>query len=224
VKDHGDPDKKRLFLAVNLSVPTTRKIAETVDRLRGRTQGTGLRVAWVPATQLHVTLKFLGWARSEVVEGIRDVVTASTQVQKGFEIGARGLGVFPSESAPRILWVGVEDPSGSLAQLARQIEAAMETLGFAKETRAFSPHVTIGRVKEGDEGSALLSSAGQADFGSSLVREVVLYESKMKSSGSEYIPLARMPLSVPPYRVERHTREVERGSTESEEPDGGQST
>lgn len=217
-------DKKRLFLAVHLSVPTTRKIAEAVERMRARTQGTGLRVAWVPQAHLHVTLKFLGWARAEVVEGVRDVVARIGKTQKGFELGARGMGAFPSASAPQVLWVGVEDPSGGLAKLAQQIETGMDTLGFPKEARAFAPHVTIGRIKEGKMDSEHLFGQGLADFGASLVRDVVLYESIMKSYGSEYVVVARMPLDAPPYRVERHTREVEGGSTESEESDGGQPT
>ena len=214
--------KLRLFLAVNLSLASTRKIAEAVTRLARAPEGGGLRVAWVPPQNLHVTLKFLGWARPEVVEPIRDRVRDGVKQRKGFELAARGMGAFPNARHARVLWAGVDDASGALGRLAADVETWMQSLGFAREERAFHPHVTIGRVKEGGSAESLLAPFAGTDFGTSLIREVVLYQSVMKSNGSEYIPMFRAPLDAPPYRTERQSRDVQGEAPDAEQDDTAQ--
>lgn len=211
--------KIRLFLGVELSVATTRRIADAVARMRRAAEEKALRVAWVAPTNLHVTLKFLGWSNPEVVVAIRDVVRVGTSRRKAFELRARGTGGFPHERGARVLWVGVEDPSGGLTRLAADVETWMERLGYPREERPYHPHVTVGRVKEGKGTDEILALARDTDFGTSLIREVILYESVMKSSGSEYIPLVRFPLDAGAPRPERQTRGVEESSTNSEEPE-----
>jgi 2'-5' RNA ligase len=209
---------KRLFLAVNLSLATTKKIADAIARMQKIAEGK-LRVLWVTPPNLHVTLKFLGWAHADVIDPVRDHVREAVKARKGFELGARGGGGFPNDHAARVLWVGVQDPSGTLAKLAAELEDRMEKLGFEREQRAYHPHVTVGRVKEGKGADEVLAPIKDVDFGTSLVRDVVLYESVMRSKGSEYLPVFRVPLDAPPYRAERHTREVEQEGTENEEPE-----
>ncbi len=213
--------KKRLFLAVSYSVAVTRRIADAIAKLRPAVDGAGLKVTWAPPQSLHVTTKFLGWANAEVVDAIRDRMQDILEGRKGFDLGARGVGAFPDERRPRILWVGVHDGTSALKAIADATDASMAELGFPRETRAFSPHVTIGRVKDASGGvEGIFAPLRQTDFGISQVREVILYESIMKSSGSEYVALFRLPLSVAPHRPERQTREVEEGST-NEESNGG---
>lgn len=218
-------EKRRLFLAVNLNILTTRRIADAIGRMRPVAERRGLKVGWVPAANLHVTLKFLGWTSSEVVEAVQDRVAAAVKGVRPFDVGARGSGAYPSLAGARILWVGVHDGSGALAQLAARVEAAVAALGFAPEARPFSPHLTIGRVKGGEGAEEVLSGCRSNDFGNSSIREVVLYESLMRSSGSEYLALARIPLEGGSGRPERQTRGVETGEPgrpESEDPNGGQ--
>jgi 2'-5' RNA ligase len=210
---------KRLFLAVNLSIPSTRRVAEALERMRRGCEQGGPRVSWVPPANLHVTLKFLGWTRPEAVGAIRERVAAGLVGRKAFEIEAVGTGAFPDAGAARVLWVGVRDGSGGLAQLAKDVDQWMVELGFEPETRAYHPHITLGRVR--DPGGAacgdLLGSGGAQSFGGSWIREVILYESVTKSRGSEYSALFRLPLEAPPGRTERQTRDVE--LTDKEEPD-----
>jgi 2'-5' RNA ligase len=213
-------DKKRLFLAANLGVTVTRKIGDAAARMRQTAERRGLRVSWVPAANLHVTLKFLGWTSAEAVQGIRDRAREVAEARKAFEVTARGAGAYPDEGHARILWVGVNDPGGGLAAIAAGLDAGMARLGFERETRPFSAHVTVGRVKEGRGAEDVLAPYRQTDFGASIIREIVLYESTMKSSGSEYTALARMELGGPGRVTERQTREVE-GDNESEAPHGG---
>jgi 2'-5' RNA ligase len=211
-------EKKRLFLAVNLSVAVTRKIGEAIGKMRQAAERRGLRVGWVPPANLHVTLKYLGWSSAEVVEAVRDQVAALSSGLGAFELGARGTGGFPSETGARVLWVGVSDPAGVLGPLAERVDVAMAGLGYAREERPFHPHVTVGRVKEGKGTEEVLAPFRGVDFGSSTVRDIVLYESFTKASGSEYVAQFRHPLAIP----ERQTRMLERAQ-ESEDPDGGKS-
>jgi len=210
-------EKKRLFLAVNLGVASTRRIADAIAKMRATAERRELRVGWVPPANLHVTLKFLGWSSADVVEAVRDRVLVAIAGMKGFELQARGAGGFPSDGNARVLWVGLADPAGVLAPLAERIDGQMAELGFPREARPFQPHVTIGRVKEGQGSGEVLAPWKQADFGTSRIREVVLYESFTKSTGSEYMAQFRVPFARP----ERQTREVE-ADKDSEDTDGGQ--
>jgi len=213
--------KKRLFLAVSFSVPVTRRLAEAALKMRPAADKAGIRASWAPSANLHVTLKFLGWTNADVVDAVRDRVREAAAGRKGFDIGARGVGAFPDENHPSVLWIGVTDAHGALKELAETIDVATSKLGFARETRPFHPHVTVARVREGRGGLAeVFAPFRQTDFGQSLVREVVLYESITKSKGSEYVALFRIPLEAAPPRAERQTREVEEGST-SEDANGG---
>jgi 2'-5' RNA ligase len=204
---------KRLFVAVNLSLASTRRIADVVERLRRA--GGSPRVAWVPAPNLHVTLKFLGWTRADAVAAVKHALAPALEQVKPFEVEAVGGGAFPSAAHARILWVGVRDPSGALGALAGEVEARMEAIGYAREARAYHPHVTIGRVKEPGDASALLAQVGTQSFGTSRVSDVTVYESTLKSTGSEYTPLFRLPLE----RTERHTERQTRGVDMEPSPD-----
>lgn len=227
MSETGAAKHKRLFLAVNLSIATTRKIAEAIEAMRPEAARRGLRVGWVPPANLHVTLKFLGWSNPEMVDAIADRVRAGLHGRKAFELEARGVGAFPTETSARVLWVGVVDPKGVLATLAADVEAWMERLGYEREKRAYHPHVTIGRVREdhggqGGTGAAeVLAPWREVAFGRSLVREVVLYESKMRAKGSEYLAQARVPLDAPPYRAERQARESDEAARDAEGPAPG---
>ena len=211
----SDLSKKRLFLAVNLGVGVTRKIADAVGKMRAAADRVGLRVGWVPPANLHVTLKFLGWSSPDVIDAIRDRVLEVAAETRGFELVARGAGGFPGDGQARILWIGLVDPAGVLVPLAERIDREMTGLGYAAEGRPYHPHVTVGRVKDGHGTGEILAPWLKADFGSSAIRDIVLYESFTRSTGSEYMAQFRAPLGRP----ERQTRDVE-GVKESEEADG----
>ena len=171
----------RAFVAMTFPVAVTRKIADEIDRQR---KAVSARVAWVPPANLHVTLRFLGSIAEEMVDGA--LVPRLKKVaarHQPFEARAKGFGSFPS-----VLWVGVE--SDGLVKLQREVETVAVELGFAKEERAFHPHITVGRVKDGSVGE--WSSA--AEFGAATLNEIVVYESRTHKSGAEYIARARVAL------------------------------
>jgi 2'-5' RNA ligase len=189
---YGTEQMPRIFVALNFSVAATRKIAEDVERRKAAMAEAGFRVAWVPAANLHLTLKFLGSIGEELVEGVTGACRRVAARHLPMEAKAIGLGAFPSLAKPHILWVGVEAPP-VLAALQRDVEAAMVDLGFEKEERAYHPHVTVGRVKEA-RGSAADLWKGDALIGASPFNEIVVYESRTRSAGAEYVARARVSL------------------------------
>jgi 2'-5' RNA ligase len=190
-----DTGRKRCFLAVNLSLAVTRKIAETTELLRRSAKEAGVPVTWVPPANLHVTLKFLGSVREDSIEAVRGVARDTAAAQPVFEVRAQGAGAFPSQAKARVVWIGVRgaDP---LVRMAGHLDDKLGQMGFEKEARAFHPHVTVGRVKEGASSNLekLLAPLDGKDFGTSMVSELVLYESRLHRTGSEYVALARLPL------------------------------
>src|SRR4051812_15369907 len=148
LSDYGTEQMPRIFLALNFSVAVTRKIAEEIERKKQALAEAGFRVAWVPAANLHLTMRFVGSIGDELVEGITGACHRVAARHAPIEARAVGLGAFPSLERPSVLWVGVSAPP-SLTALQAELEAAMVELGCERETRSFHAHVTAGRVKEG---------------------------------------------------------------------------
>jgi 2'-5' RNA ligase len=178
----------RTFVAIELVDPARTAVADYLSALRP-TGG----VAWTRPENLHLTLKFLGNVATarlgEVTQGLAQATAASA----AFTMTVAGVGGFPSVARPRILWVGCKAPA--LPPLAAAIDAACVRLGFAAEERAFHPHVTLGRVRDGKRGSfPFLATDGGRAFGTSAAAAVVLFASKLGSGGARYTPLATLPL------------------------------
>jgi 2'-5' RNA ligase len=187
----------RAFLAVNLPVPVVRRLIDEVRALQPAVKAAGLEVAWVPAANVHLTLKFFGNIDPMVVAAIQSRLASGLRAHPPFELEVRGLGAFPDTRRPRILWAGLRE-SAPLLALQKNIEDWMEEIGFEREARTFHPHLTLGRVKHGDASLAtLLGEREKALFGGGRVTEVVLYESRTLRAGAEYIPLTRVALGAP---------------------------
>lgn len=143
--------------------------------------------------QIHLTLKFLGEIEERQVAGVRkalDDVAASTKI---FAIDIRQPGVFPMSGAPRTVWIGVHDPDGSLARCHAAVEATLATLGFPREDRPFSPHLTLARCPDrraAYEVRRALSRHENFDAGGLIVRRIVLFQSTLTSSGPIYEPIS----------------------------------
>jgi 2'-5' RNA ligase len=204
----GTQSGKRLFVAVNLSISSTRRLVEAIDRLARA--GGPPDLSWVPPANLHVTLKFLGWTHDEAWRAVRDRLRVVALAHRPFDLEASGGGAFPDATSARVLWAGVRDPSGGLGQLSRAVDDAMVGLGFAPEpARPFVPHVTLGRVRGAADCTACIEQLSGQTFGTSRIREISLYESEVKSRGSEYNALARVHLGAPSPTTERQSGSVE---------------
>jgi 2'-5' RNA ligase len=149
---------------------------------------------WAQPEGMHLTLKFLG----EISDAkVRQVCGSLKDLGwfEGFAIGLKGFGFFPDARRPRVFWVGVEAPAG-LRQLAEQVEGAMGRIGFAREERAFRPHLTLARFREPQPQpalQALITQLGEQELGNFEVSEFFLFESKLSPQGAEYRKVERFP-------------------------------
>lgn len=185
----------RCFVAVDLASHVCGEIQAVTEVLRRVGMAVGADVRWVAAGNLHVTLKFLGAIPEARVDLVRIALRRVGEQGVPFTIGARGLGVFPTPRRPRVVWVGLGGPA--LGMLAQQVDETMATLGFPPESRAFTPHVTIGRVRGCRGWGGVLegmASYAEHQFGDSQIEEIVLYRSELRPQGPLYTALERFPL------------------------------
>lgn len=148
----------------------------------------------------HLTLKFLGEVHDERVGEIGTALERGLHGSPAFAFSLQGMGVFPSPSRPRVLWVGVTQGRALLEELARRSEDALAGAGFPREERPFSAHVTVRRYPpSADPGpiKALLLRHAETVFATGWVRSVELQKSELSSQGAHHTVLLRLPLSPP---------------------------
>ena len=175
----------RLFLALPIEKQILNALANATDRLRE----SRAPVRWVRPEGMHLTMKFLGDTDDNRVEPLVEAVTGVTQSILPFPISVTGVGGYPNLRRPRVLWAGVVENSGTLERLWKGVEEETERLGWEREKRRFSPHVTIGRVK-GNMNIARLATAMEGikdeHWGDQEVDSLVLYSSQLKPGGAVY--------------------------------------
>lgn len=184
----------RTFVAVDLT-PAVRKRA---GKLVGLLRPASADVNWVDPPNMHLTLKFLGDVPDTQVPAICNAVAAAAAEVEPFSLQVHGCGAFPTPSRPRTIWIGVTDGLEPIRQLHQAIDFALLDLGFAKERRQFTPHLTIGRVRRGGPALGDLADlvqkyvdfqAGQVD-----VSQVIVFASYREKTGPTYDVLGRGPL------------------------------
>ena len=182
---------RRLFIAVDISDEARRLAAEHIDKMRQNAKD--VRVGWEKPEKLHVTLKFLGNVDEENVGAVSDAVAAIASDHRPFEMAIAGTGAFPNGRQPRVLWLGVENADGALAQLAADVDMRLSEIGFEKEKRRFSPHLTIARIREPQKAKRLSEVHLQSRFVSQpfTVGELVVYQSQLQPTGSVYNAISR---------------------------------
>jgi 2'-5' RNA ligase len=182
----------RAFIAIDLSPEIQNKLDEIVLALRQRMVDAPVR--WVPAGNIHLTLKFLGDVSLVNLEMLKNILTSQASANRAFEVRVGDLGAFPSANRPRVLWVGVNAPP-ELGALQYAIEKETTRLGYAREEREFSPHLTLGRVARnastGDTRriSNVLSTYKVGFLGAVRVSAVHLYRSDLRPDGAVYTRL-----------------------------------
>ena len=174
----------RAFIAVEFSAATVNRISAAIEQLKPRLVG----IRWVAPANYHLTLKFLGNVDESQIETIGQALAEALHPFQRFTINAKGLGVFPSVKRPRVLWVGLV--GSPLTTLAVAVEAALVPLGFPREEKAFTPHLTIGRWRQTERAERMLGeelrSWSHFDFGVTSMDEVILFESVLKPAGAIY--------------------------------------
>jgi RNA 2',3'-cyclic 3'-phosphodiesterase len=190
-------NQTRAFIALDLPPAIQEAIEQQTSRLR-KTLGDEL-VRWVAPHNLHLTLKFLGNVPNSHLDFIKRMLTQTADSHSAFDLQVSGLGSFPNSKRIRVLWVGIHAPA-ELASLQKSIESGTQRLGYEKEMRAFSPHLTLGRVRQTIDPKQLqtisqtLAMTQLGRIGIARVDSVHLYQSDLNSDGSVYTNLFSTPL------------------------------
>jgi 2'-5' RNA ligase len=180
----------RLFTGLDLPADVVDHLEQLLQRLRPTA-----RIHWSLAANLHITTKFIGeWPEERL--GEMKSALAALEPQPPIPVHVRKVGFFPNPHAPRVFWCGIEAPG--LETLAEHTDGATAALGIARETRAFSPHLTLARIKERLDLQPLrqaVAALPSLDFGEFQAASFFLYQSTLKPSGSVYTKLAEFPLA-----------------------------
>lgn len=186
----------RAFIAVELPEALRRRVC---DSTAGLQQGIGHLIRWVPMENMHLTLKFLGDTAPSNMEMLSQMVRSEAELFQCFDFQLGGLGAYPNLKRPRVLYVGIQAPA-TLEALQRGIESASRRLGYESEERRFSPHLTIGRVRQNVTATEqqtirrALEGTKIDSLGTARVDSVHLYKSDLRPSGSIYTRLYSAPL------------------------------
>jgi 2'-5' RNA ligase len=193
----------RLFIAVELPVEIRGALADLQDKLKAMDGQRAIR--WVNVESVHLTLKFLGDTpvsqRGALEAGLREAAAG----HGALPLHVEGAGCFPNTRRPRVVWAGVGGDLTALRSLQESVEQAITPLGFPRENRAFSPHLTLGRARQEASPAALAAFGAQVEQLASAserspewrVTSLSLMRSELKPSGAAYSQLAAAELGRP---------------------------
>lgn len=188
----------RAFIAIELDETINAALADLQGQLKAKVpQGS---VRWVKPGGIHLTLKFLGNVPANRIEEIERALTQACAGFPAFSFSVGGLGCFPNPRRPRVVWVGVQEESGTLPRLQKAIEDGMEKLGFSPEGRKFHAHLTLGRTqRRASSGDVrrlgqLVAETDIGELGQMEARAVSLIRSDLKPTGAVYTRLAAVEL------------------------------
>ncbi len=188
----------RTFIAVDFPTEIITKIARITAYLQTQTPGKALK--WVEPEIMHLTLKFLGDIHETKIHELVRCIQEALQGQSTFNITIEGLGMYPNAGQPRVVWLGIKD-KGNLKQIHHQLVKALKDFDPDPEKRAFSPHLTIARLRQ-NVGRDIVRQVGETlsqfkidSLGLFEVQTVQLFKSELTPQGPIYTCLFSMPLN-----------------------------
>jgi RNA 2',3'-cyclic 3'-phosphodiesterase len=182
----------RTFIALDFPPEIIQRIEEIIAYFRTQTPKDALK--WVSTNNLHLTIKFLGEIPEEKLDQVKAILTDSLRNKSEFNIEIEGLGMYPNKHNPRVVWLGI-NADDTLINLHQILDSALQAVDIEREKRAFSPHLTIARVRRQTKRNTIkeigeiLSQFKVDSLGKINVKEIVLYQSELTSKGPIYTPL-----------------------------------
>jgi len=190
----GIREEIRSFIAIDLPPPFLEAVGRMQDELKISAKG----IRWVRSGNIHLTLKFLGDIREELLGELGELLASGCKAHAPLELSMGRPGGFPDIERPRVIWLGLEGELEKLELLRQEIEKVCSTLGLPREKRPFHPHLTLGRIKDWRKSPAnmaeLLDGAEAPPAGRFSVRAVHLYRSDLTRDGAIYTKLKSFPL------------------------------
>ena len=182
----------RAFIAIELSPEIYERLDQVIDQLKDCLSGMPIR--WVPAQNIHLTIKFLGDVSVANLEMLENIIISEANCRPPFEVSIGELGAYPTLRRPRVIWVGVKAPP-ELTGFQRGVETETARLGYTPEKRTFSPHLTLGRVSRNansedvKEIGLVLGDCKVGFLGATRIKSVYLFRSDLKPGGAVYSKL-----------------------------------
>jgi len=187
----------RTFVAIDLDSKTRSTGHQLVKTLSNIAEG----VRWANPDTMHLTLKFLGEVDDRELHTVCRIAGDIAASRAPFSLECKSVSAFPSVAKPTTIWMGIEDPTGTLAPLQEELESQYcDRLGVPVERRPYRPHLTLGRItargKDNAELIEFMQSQAATEFGILRVEELIVYSSELTRSGPIYTVLARCPLKT----------------------------
>ncbi|MCE2791494.1 MAG: RNA 2',3'-cyclic phosphodiesterase [Planctomycetota bacterium] len=161
-------------------------------------QRAGADFRWVKPSNMHLTLRFLGNLLDREIPELCQVVTEAVRQMEPVVVDVRGLGAFPDERHPKVIWLGLGPDLAELQQLHRQIGEGLKRMGFPPERGDFRPHLTLGRIPVAteldDPVADWIAAHAETPFGSFEIDQVIVYSSFLDREGPTYTPMATIDL------------------------------
>jgi RNA 2',3'-cyclic 3'-phosphodiesterase len=193
-------DAIRAFIAIELPEDIRRQLDEVVKQIKSQAgEATCRAVRWVPASNIHLTLKFLGEVSTGNLPALASILQREAASHHNFDMTIGELGAFPNIRRPRVIWIGTEAPD-DLTVLQKAIDAETHQLGYPSEDRPFSPHLTLGRISQSarpNEVSKLtliLAEIKIGEIGHMTANRIHLFRSDLHPGGAVYTSLFSFPL------------------------------
>ncbi len=189
----------RLFIGLELDEPVRTAAAVVAARLETRLSEVArdFKARWIPDANLHVTIWFLGEIADEATAVLIEQLRGPLPVSP-FELAVRGCGAFPRSGVPRVLWIGTAEGTAAVVDAHAALAVRLAPLGYRPEARAYSPHVTMARVKEPGRAARAVRQVladDPADCGRTAVGALTLFRSRLSPQGPLYERLLRVPLA-----------------------------
>jgi 2'-5' RNA ligase len=183
----------RLFIAIELG----QEQRDTLERIQGRLKKQLPAVRWVKPASVHLTLRFLGSVKEQDLERVKEIMNEVSSHASPFALWLREVGAFPNLRNPRVIWLGVREDSGTLMRIVERLDTSLKGMEVHSEERSFTPHLTLGRVKE-KGGSAVFASIlplfKNESAGDMSVTELSLIRSDLTPHGPIYTVVHRAAL------------------------------
>lgn len=183
----------RAFIAINCPCD----IQHSIQRIQRDFEPHHDDWRWVPPENLHLTLRFLGNVSENSVQALSEAMSFAIEGQSAFSISLQGLGCFPHPTRPRVLWLGIDDPTLNLQSIYRRLMQSLSQLGFPPDKQSFRPHLTLARARKRIDRSALhnlLNMYQTCHFGTITVDQIRLYGSRLHRSGATHTILSSVDL------------------------------
>ena len=184
----------RSFMAVELTPEHSRAIARISRQMAEQWP----EYRWVDPRNMHLTLNFLGNVADEKIPRVCEIMRETLAAHAAFTFDIQGLGAFPKNSRPRVIWIGVGEGKSALSKIYYDLADNLDELRLERDRKAFRPHITLGRIRDRqrwpDSMIEHLDSNPAMELGQVSVDEIVLFSSHLEKTGPIYTAMDRVPL------------------------------